>query len=107
MPIFFCEPVLLMCLTVYACGSGEKGQLGNGRTGEHIATGNRTGFDVESEPSEKPACPDPCLTLITIALVPVKGLDEKKIVQIACGQQHSIALDDEGYGLLVSFWECD
>ena len=38
--------------TVYACGSGEKGQLGNGRTGEHIATGNRTGFDVESEPSE-------------------------------------------------------
>lgn len=38
--------------TVYACGSGEKGQLGNGRTGEHIATGNRTGFDIESEPSE-------------------------------------------------------
>ena len=44
---------------VYACGSGEKGQLGNGRTGEHIATGNRTGFDVESEPSEKPTRPDP------------------------------------------------
>ena len=39
--------------TVYACGSGEKGQLGNGRTGEHIATGNRTGFDIESEPSEE------------------------------------------------------
>jgi hypothetical protein len=39
--------------TVYACGSGEKGQLGNGRTGEHIATGNRTGFDIENEPSEE------------------------------------------------------
>ena len=30
-------------------------------------------------------------------IVPVKGLDEKSIVQIACGQQHSIALDKEGY----------
>lgn len=35
-------------------------------------------------------------TLIYI-LVLVKGLDGKKIVQIACGQQHSVALDDEGY----------
>ncbi|KAI9433482.1 RCC1/BLIP-II [Lactarius indigo] len=68
---------------IYACGSGEKGQLGNGRTGEHIATGNRTGFDIESEP------------------IPVKGLDDKKILHIACGQQHSIALDDEG---LVYVW---
>ena len=32
-----------------------------------------------------------------VAIVPVLGLDEKKIVQIACGQQHSIALDEEGY----------
>jgi alpha-tubulin suppressor-like RCC1 family protein len=97
---------------VYTCGSGEKGQLGNGRTGEHIATGNRTGFDVESEPSEKPTHPSRSvrswtLTLTTIALVPVKGLDEKKIVHIACGQQHSIALDEDGYGLFVSSWKCD
>jgi hypothetical protein len=34
--------------------------------------------------------------LITFA-VPVKGLDDKKIVQIASGQQHSIALDEDGY----------
>ncbi|KAI0290568.1 regulator of chromosome condensation 1/beta-lactamase-inhibitor protein II [Russula brevipes] len=68
---------------IYATGSGEKGQLGNGRTGEHIATGNRTGFDIESEP------------------IPVKGLDDKKIVQIACGQQHSIALDEDG---IVYVW---
>ena len=39
---------------------------------------------------------------MTIALVLVKGLEEKKIVQIACGQQHSIALDADGYGLLDS-----
>ncbi|KAH9971036.1 regulator of chromosome condensation 1/beta-lactamase-inhibitor protein II [Lactifluus volemus] len=70
-------------LVVYSCGSGEKGQLGNGRTGEHIATGNRTGFDIESDP------------------IPVKGLDDKKIVQITCGQQHSIALDEDG---IVYVW---
>src|SRR6266850_685524 len=34
--------------------------------------------------------------LMTFA-VPVKGLDDKKIVQIASGQQHSIALDEDGY----------
>ncbi len=38
---------------------------------------------------------------MAIALVLVKGLDGKKIVQIACGQQHSIVLDNEGYALLV------
>ena len=27
---------------------------------------------------------------------PVKGLDDKKIIQIACGSNHSYALDDEG-----------
>ncbi|TFY60833.1 hypothetical protein EVG20_g7279, partial [Dentipellis fragilis] len=68
---------------VYSCGSGEKGQLGNGRTGEYIATGNKTAYDIESEP------------------ILIKALQDKKIVQIACGQQHSIALDDQG---LVYVW---
>ena len=36
---------------VYSFGSAEVGQLGNGRTGEHISTGNKTAFDVEYEPS--------------------------------------------------------
>ncbi|TFK48358.1 RCC1/BLIP-II [Heliocybe sulcata] len=68
---------------VYSFGSGEKGQLGNGRTGEHIVTGNKTAYDVESEP------------------ILVRGLEGKNIVEIACGQQHSIALDDTG---LVFVW---
>lgn len=38
---------------VYAFGSGQNGQLGNGRTGEHIITGNKTAFDVISDPSER------------------------------------------------------
>lgn len=35
---------------VYAFGSGDHGQLGNGRTGEHIITGNKTGYDIMHEP---------------------------------------------------------
>lgn len=35
--------------------------------------------------------------LINVYLVPVKGLDGREIVQIACGQQHSVALTSEGY----------
>jgi hypothetical protein len=43
-------PALLPFL-VYSFGSAEYGQLGNGRTGEHIATGNKSAFDIESDPS--------------------------------------------------------
>ncbi|THG93459.1 hypothetical protein EW145_g8369, partial [Phellinidium pouzarii] len=64
---------------VYALGSGEHGQLGNGRTGEHIATGNKIMFDVYSEP------------------VLVKGLEGKVITHVSCGHQHTIAMDSEGF----------
>ncbi|KAI9572017.1 regulator of chromosome condensation 1/beta-lactamase-inhibitor protein II [Boletus coccyginus] len=63
---------------VFSFGSGEKGQLGNGRTGEHITTGNKTAYDIETEP------------------VPVKGLDDKTIADIVCGAQHSVAIDIQG-----------
>ncbi|TCD61797.1 hypothetical protein EIP91_007883 [Steccherinum ochraceum] len=63
---------------VFSCGSAEKGQLGNGKTGEHIVTGGKVVFDYEWEP------------------IPVRGLEDKKVVEIACGPQHSIAMDDAG-----------
>ncbi|KAI6149944.1 regulator of chromosome condensation 1/beta-lactamase-inhibitor protein II [Pisolithus tinctorius] len=63
---------------VFSFGSGEKGQLGNGRTGEHITTGNKTAFDIEANP------------------ILVKGLDDKVITNIASGPQHSIAIDSQG-----------
>lgn len=64
---------------VFAVGTAEKGILGNGRTGEHIA-GSRVLFQTESEP------------------LLVKGaIEGKKIVQITSGQQHNVALDSEGY----------
>ncbi|KAK0470721.1 regulator of chromosome condensation 1/beta-lactamase-inhibitor protein II [Armillaria novae-zelandiae] len=63
---------------VYAFGSGEKGQLGNGTTGERITTGNKTAFDIIYEP------------------VLVKDLGPEKITQLSSGQQHSIALDEKG-----------
>ena len=63
---------------VYAFGSAEKGQLGNGRAGEHVAN-QKIIFAVAPSP------------------IRVKGLDDKKIVDIASGQQHSLALDERGY----------
>ncbi|KAH9479125.1 Protein RCC2-like protein [Psilocybe cubensis] len=63
---------------VFSFGSAEKGQLGNGTTGERITTGNKTSYDIETQP------------------VYVKELDGKKIVRIVSGQQHSLALDSAG-----------
>ncbi|KAF5361127.1 hypothetical protein D9758_009052 [Tetrapyrgos nigripes] len=63
---------------IFAFGSAEKGQLGNGSTGERITTGNKTAFDIVYEPRY------------------IKELDGKKIKMIASGQQHSVALDEEG-----------
>jgi hypothetical protein len=37
---------------VYACGSGEHGQLGIGRTGEHIIAAGKTGFDIKDSPGQ-------------------------------------------------------
>ncbi|GAA5955189.1 hypothetical protein JCM3765_003239 [Sporobolomyces pararoseus] len=64
---------------VFAVGTGEKGVLGNGRTGEHIAT-SRVFFDEQTEPLK------------------VEGaLVDRKIIQVSCGQQHTAALDDKGF----------
>ncbi|KAJ7173734.1 regulator of chromosome condensation 1/beta-lactamase-inhibitor protein II [Mycena filopes] len=68
---------------VFTFGSGEKGQLGNGKTGERIITGNKIAFDIVSQPAQ------------------VEGIDNRKIVQISAGQQHCIALDSTG---LVYVW---
>lgn len=43
------------------------------------------------------SCVVPEIRTLMVTIVPVLGLNDKKIVQIACGQQHSIALDEEGY----------
>lgn len=62
---------------VFAFGSAEKGQLGDGRTGESVAN-SKIVFTQVPTPTQ------------------VKGLGEKKIVAIASGQQHSLALDESG-----------
>ncbi|CEQ38996.1 SPOSA6832_00479 [Sporobolomyces salmonicolor] len=64
---------------VYAVGTGEKGVLGNGKTGEHIAA-SRVLFIEQHEP-----------------LLVGGAIEGRKIIQITSGQQHNIALDDEGY----------
>nr|GAT55086.1 predicted protein [Mycena chlorophos] len=67
---------------VFTFGSGEKGQLGIGKTGERIITGGKIVFEVVTEPIE------------------IGGF-ENKVVQICAGQQHCIALDSAG---LVYVW---
>ena len=39
---------------VFSFGSAEKGQLGNGTTGERITTGNKTSYDIETHPGTLP-----------------------------------------------------
>ncbi|RXK40549.1 hypothetical protein M231_02201 [Tremella mesenterica] len=64
---------------VYAAGSSEAGQLGNGRTGERVLRAGKTSFDIEP----------PHL---------VEGaLAGREIQRIASGSQHSLAMDKEGY----------
>jgi alpha-tubulin suppressor-like RCC1 family protein len=93
---------------VYASGSCEKGQLGNGRTGtflrkqlanlaidyilsagERIVSTGKTAHDYDDQP------------------LLIKPFTERKIVMIASGQQHSLALSDDGYlwawGKLMDF----
>ncbi|KZV87496.1 RCC1/BLIP-II protein [Exidia glandulosa HHB12029] len=68
---------------VYAFGSAEHGQLGNGTTGEHIGNNRKVMFDIVDEP-----------TL-------VEGLEGKEVTQIAAGNQHSIVVTKDG---LVYTW---
>ncbi|KAL7414472.1 regulator of chromosome condensation 1/beta-lactamase-inhibitor protein II [Mrakia frigida] len=65
---------------VYAFGSAENGQLGNGRTGEHIVSAGKNAFEVNWQPQL------------------VRGaLEGKKVVSVASGHSHSLALDSEGF----------
>ncbi|KAI5829310.1 RCC1/BLIP-II [Schizophyllum commune Tattone D] len=63
---------------LYAFGSAEKGQLGNGDTGERLATGQRVVFGIETVP------------------LLIKELANRTIVDVSAGQQHCIAIDDAG-----------
>lgn len=70
---------------VYAFGSMEHSQLGNGTSGEHIVQAGRTAFGEVSEP------------------MLIKALAHEKIVQVSCGQHHSIALSDRGVPYVWGF----
>lgn len=67
---------------VYCMGSGQYGQLGNGRTGECIESRNRIAYDVIMQP----------LRVAGFG----SGESEVQVAQVACGVSHTIALDKEG-----------
>ncbi|GHJ85544.1 hypothetical protein NliqN6_1946 [Naganishia liquefaciens] len=64
---------------LYASGSHEKGQLGNGKTSERIVSTGKTAFGYDDKP------------------ILIKPFSDRKIVMIASGQQHSLALNEDGY----------
>ncbi|ORX40572.1 regulator of chromosome condensation 1/beta-lactamase-inhibitor protein II [Kockovaella imperatae] len=70
---------------VYGAGSHESGQLGSGKTGARLMKANKMYHDLESYP------------------ILIRGLEGHKIVQIASGNQHSLAMSDDG---LVWAWGC-
>lgn len=86
---------------MFAFGSEEKGQLGNGSAGERIVSAGKSAFDYETEPSECSHLILRCRNFINTYVVLVKGLADRKIVQISCGPQHAIARDEAGYVLGV------
>lgn len=65
---------------VYSAGSGQYGQLGNGRTGEHIAPVLGLIFD----------------TIATPGRVIFPTSDGVIVLQVAAGVNHSLALDSKG-----------
>lgn len=68
---------------LFTAGSGEFGQLGNGRTGESIETGNRLEYDFMRVAGRVPGFAD--------------GEGAPRIVQVAAGANHALALDDAGH----------
>ncbi|KAL0074080.1 regulator of chromosome condensation 1/beta-lactamase-inhibitor protein II [Phycomyces blakesleeanus] len=64
---------------VYSFGSQEYGQLGNGVTGEYLKSAGR----LMSQPQPYPS--------------PIQHIKKIKVVSIASGTNHSLALDDEGF----------
>ena len=69
-------------MAVFAFGSGEHGQLGNGRTGEHIITGNKTAYDVHNDPSESfvpPRCDELSLNAYTCPQSPSRRSTESAL----------------------------
>ncbi|RUS17954.1 regulator of chromosome condensation 1/beta-lactamase-inhibitor protein II [Endogone sp. FLAS-F59071] len=63
---------------LFAFGSQEYGQLGNGSDGQYIKSAGQ----LVTAPQQYP--------------LPVKGLSGKHIVSVACGANHTIALDKDG-----------
>lgn len=84
-------------ILVFSFGSGEKGQLGNGTTGERITTGNKTSYDIEIHPGTFLFQDVFLYSKFDAFVVYIKELDGKDIVDIVSGQQHSLALDSAGF----------
>lgn len=82
---------------VYASGSSEFGQLGNGKTGERLVKAGKIAYDIEVPPRNLFRCLKTRIDTDKLLQGLVQGLENVKITEIASGNQHSLALDDNGY----------
>jgi hypothetical protein len=73
--------------------------LGNGRTGEHIASKGKIQFDVHYEPGQLSLSSSLANLMVLLGLV--RGIESHKIVGIACGNAHSLLIDDKGYAQIL------
>lgn len=89
--IFACESG-----AVYASGSGQHGQLGNGRTGECIETRNRVAYDSFATPIRVHFIRKEDDTFTTAEEEDDKIGKPVRIKQVAAGVNHSLALDTNG-----------
>eukprot|EP00978_Attheya_sp_CCMP212_P004161 scaffold9027_cov61-Attheya_sp.AAC.9 len=81
---------------LYSAGSGEFGQLGNGATGEHFVTANKLAFDNATKFERRALFCDQDSgkdVNANTAIVPLPDSSEIVIRSIACGKNHSIALE--------------
>jgi hypothetical protein len=67
------------------------------REGERLLKAGKVAFDVESKPGQYPftIIVDACRVLIHPVLI--AGLQDKRIMKIASGSSHSLAIDEHGH----------
>lgn len=98
---------------MYSAGLGEFGQLGNGETGEYFIAANKIGFANSTKFERRSVFvhkPDTSMGEAKKPPVPLPDSDHIRIGSIACGKQHTVAVEaplkDESGSQRVFTWGC-
>jgi alpha-tubulin suppressor-like RCC1 family protein len=81
---------------MYSAGLGEFGQLGNGETGEYFIAANKIGFANSTKFERRSVFvhkPDTSIWEAKKPPIPLPDSDHIRIGSIACGKQHTVAVE--------------